>query len=128
MPKRLMLLAATALSMTMVTAPIIHAQSASLTGQWKVVRDDKPGTTLLVFTQSGELFTGKWVPAKGAASDLENGKIEGDTLTLSFVHDKARFNASGHLSADSMELEITQRKKNGKGEMIHARATRESMP
>jgi hypothetical protein len=93
MKKCFMVAASSAVLMMLSIAPLVYAQSANLTGQWQVVRDGKPGTTLLTLSQSGESITGKWAPAKGSASEIVDGKIGGDTLTFSFVHDKAHFNA-----------------------------------
>jgi len=92
-----------------------------------VAREDKPGTTLLTLTQSGDTLTGKWIPAKGATSEIENAKIAGDILTFSFIHDKTHFNATFHLSGDSMPFDVVELKKHGKTKDIHGKATRKSM-
>jgi len=115
------------LSMMLSMTPLVHAQSTNLTGQWKVVRDGKSGTTLLTLNQSGNSITGNWALGKGPAFEIENGKIDGDTLTFSFVHDKEQFNATAHLSGDTMDLDVVELKKGGKSETIHGKATRGSM-
>jgi hypothetical protein len=61
---------------------------------------------------------------KGATSKLKDGKLAGDTLTFSFVHDKSHFNATGHLTGDTMSLDVIELQKGGKTAEIHGKATR----
>jgi hypothetical protein len=111
MKKDLMVAALFAVLMVLPVSSRVYAQGATLTGQWQVLRDGKSETTLLTLSQSGDSITGKWAPAKGAASEIENGKIAGDTLTFSFIHDKKRFNAKGHLGGDTISFDIIGPKK-----------------
>jgi hypothetical protein len=110
--------------MMISATPLVYAQSANLTGQWHLLCDAKFGTTLLTLSQSGDSISGQLTPAKGAASEVEDGKIVGDTLTFSFVHDKTHFNATGHLNGDTMSFDVIELKKGGKTKTIHGRATR----
>ena len=123
MKKNLMI----AVLMVLTISSQAYAQGAALTGQWYVLPDGKSVTTLLTLSQSGDSITGKWAPAKGAASEIENGKIEGDTLTFSFISDNKRFNATGHLIGDTMTFDIVGPKKWGKTRTIHAKAARGDM-
>ena len=119
------MVAASSTVLMMISAtPLVYAQSANLTGQWQVVCDGKSGTALLTLNQSGDSIAGKWTPAKGAASEIENGKVAGDTLTFSFVHHKMHFNATGRLNGDTISFDVIELKKGGKTKAIHGRATR----
>ena len=124
MKERFLVAALSTVLTTISTTPLVYAQSANLTGQWQFVRNGKHGTALLALRQSGQSVTGKWMPARGAASPLENGKIAGDTLTFSFIHDKSHCNATGYLSGDSISFNVIQMKQNGKTKTIHGRAIR----
>jgi hypothetical protein len=116
-----------AVLMVLPVSSRVYAQGATLTGQWQVLRDGKSETRLLTLSQSGDSIAGKWAPAKGAASEIENGKIAGDTLTFSFIHDKKRFNATGHLSGDTISFDIIGPKKWGMTKTIHGKAARGDM-
>jgi hypothetical protein len=124
MKRRYMVAASSILWMMISATPLVCAQSANLTGQWQVVCDGKSGTTLLTLSQSGDFIAGKWTPAKGAATEIRDGKIAGDTLTFSFIHDKTHFDVTGHLNGDTIAFDVIEVKKGGKPKAIHGRATR----
>ena len=124
MKKFFMVAASSTVLMVISATPLVYAQSASLTGRWQVVCDGKSGRALLTLNQSGDFISGKWTPAKGAASEIKNGKIAGDTLTFSFVHDRMHFNATGHLNGDTISFDVIELKKDGKTKAIHGKATR----
>lgn len=58
---------------------------------------------------------------------LENGKLTADTLTFSFVSQKKRFNATSHLSGDTMTIDVVGPKKWGGSKTVHAKAARGGM-
>ncbi len=102
----------------------VYAQSSPLSGKWFVLPDGKSAITLLTLSQSGDSITGKWAPPKGEASEIENGRVAGDTLTFSFVQDKKHFDATVHISGGSMSFDLIGPKKWGKPEIIHGQAAR----
>jgi hypothetical protein len=105
------------------TACTLHAQTTNVNGVWHVVRDGKSGTTNLTLMQTGDTVTGIWAPSKGPNAQIEDGKVVEDTFTFSFTHDKEHFTATGHISGDSMKIDITKHGKGGKVEVTHATAT-----
>jgi hypothetical protein len=105
----------------------VYAQAANPVGKWYVLPDGKSEATTLVLNQSGDSITGDWTPPKGTASPIENGKIAADTLTFAFTSQKKQFNATGHLSGDTMAIDIVGPKKWGKTRTIHAKAARGNM-
>jgi hypothetical protein len=127
MKKGIMVAALSAVLMVLPVSSRVYAQGVNLTGHWQVLRDGKSETTLLTLNQSEDSITGKWAPAKGAASEIENGNIAGDTLTFSFIHDNKRFNATGHLSGDTISFDVIGPKKWGMTKTIHGKATRGDM-
>jgi hypothetical protein len=87
-----------------------YAQGVTLTGTWQVKSDKDPGTTVLKLSQSGNSVSGTWQPAHGDPSEIENGKITGETLTFSFTHNTHHIDATGHLSGDTISFDITGHK------------------
>jgi hypothetical protein len=100
-----------------------YGQGVNLTGTWQVKSDKEPGVTVLKLSQSGDSVSGKWQPAHGDASEIENGKIVGETLTFSFTHNTHQINATGHLSGDTISFDITGHKW-GMSKTVHRSATR----
>jgi hypothetical protein len=127
MKKRFMATTSSAALMMLSMTPLVLAQSSSLTGQWLVVYEGKPETALLTLSQAGNSATGQWMTEKGATSKIKNGKLVGDTLIFSFVHDKAHFNATGYFTGDTMSLDVVEVQKDGKTADIHGKATRGGM-
>jgi hypothetical protein len=125
--KGLMVAASSAVLMMLSMTPLVYGQSASVTGQWLVVYEGTSETALLTLSQAGNSATGQWMSEKGATSKLKDGKLAGDTLTFSFGHDKAHFNATGHLTGDTMSLDVIELQKGGKTVEIHGKATRGGM-
>ncbi|RZU43620.1 hypothetical protein [Edaphobacter modestus] len=125
--KRSFVAASSAVLMMLSMTPLFYGQSTSVTGQWLVVYEGKPETALLTLKQAGGAATGQWMSEKGATSKLKDGKLAGDTLTFSFVHDKSHFNATGHLTGDAMSLDLIELQKGGKTAEIHGKATRGGM-
>lgn len=106
------------------TSPQLYAQSVTLSGKWYILPNGRSAITLLTLSQSGDSVTGRWAPAKGDASEIENGKIAGDTLTFSFIQDKKHFDATAHVTRGAMSVELTGPKKWGKPETIRGQAAR----
>jgi hypothetical protein len=127
MKKRFIATTSSAVLMMLSMTPLVFAQSSNLTGQWLVVYAGKPETALLTLSQAGNSAAGQWMSEKGATSKIKNGKLAGDTLTFSFVQDKAHFNATGHFTDDTMSLDIVELQKDGKTADIHGKATRGGM-
>jgi len=107
--------------MLLPVSSLAHAEDVTLTGNWQVKTDK--GTTVLRLSQSGDSVAGKWVPAKGDPAEIENGKIAGDTVTFSFVYNTHHLNATGHLSGDTISLDIVGHKW-GMSKKVHRTATR----
>ncbi len=103
------------------TSLTLRAQSANITGKWEVTRDNKP-TSSLELSQSGDVVTGNWVNQDGDKSELEDGKVIGDTVTFSFNRDNNRFLATGHIRENSIEFDVQVQ---GQSKKIHAVAKRE---
>ena len=99
------------------------AQGANLTGTWQVKSDKEPGMTTLKLIQSGDRVSGTWQPTHGDASEIVNGRFAGETLTFSFTHDTHHIDATGHLSGDTISLDITGHKW-GMSKTVHRTATR----
>jgi len=126
MKKRFMATTSPAVLMMLSMTPL-YGLSAGVTGQWLVVFKGKSETALLTLGQRGDSTTGQWMSEKGTTSKLKDGKLAGDTLTFSFVHDKAHFNATGHFTGDTMSLDVVELQKDGKTADIHGKATRGGM-
>ena len=127
MKKSFVVAALSAVLMMLSMTPLVYGLSASVTGQWLVVFEGKSETALLTLGQRGDSTTGQWMSEKGTTSKLKDGKLAGDTLTFSFVHDKAHFNATGHLIGDTMLLDVIEFQKGVKNVEIHGKATRGGM-
>ena len=123
MKKRLMIAALCGVFMAFPVSPEAHAQGVNLTGTWQVKSDKEPGVTILKLSQSGDSVSGTWQPAHGNPSEIENGKIVGETLTFSLTRNTHPINATGHLSRDTISLDITGRKW-GMSKVVHRTATR----
>jgi hypothetical protein len=104
-------------------SPEAHAQPVNLTGTWQVKSDKDLGVTILKLSQSGDSVSGTWQPAQGNPSEIENGKIVGETLTFSFTRNTHPINATGHLSGDTISFDITGHKW-GMSKTVHRTATR----
>jgi len=102
MKRSFVVAASSAVLMMLSMTPLVSGQSTSVAGQWLVVSEGKSETALLTLSQAGGSATGQWMSEKGATSKLKDGKLAGDTLTFSFVHDKSHFNGTGHLTGDTI--------------------------
>ena len=109
--------------MAFPVSPEAHAQEVNLTGTWQVKSDKEPGVTILKLSQSGDSVSGTWQSAQGDPSEIENGKVEGETLTFSFSRNTHPINATGHLSGDTISFDITGHKW-GLSKTVHRTATR----
>ena len=123
MKKCLMIAALCGVFMALPALPEAHAQGVNFTGTWKVKSDKDPGVTILKLSQSGDSVSGTWQPAQGDPSEIENGKIVGETLTFSFTRNTHPVNATGHLSGDTISFDITGHKW-GMSKTVHRTATR----
>jgi hypothetical protein len=123
MKKRLMIAALCGVFMAFPVSPEAHAQEVNLTGTWQVKSDKEPGVTILKLSQSGDSVSGTWQSAQGDPSEIENGKVEGETLTFSFSRNTHPINATGHLSGDTISFDITGHKW-GLSKTVHRTATR----
>jgi hypothetical protein len=69
----------------------ITLSAADVTGTWKAVAQGANGTIkrTFAFKQDGTRLTGKTISDRWGKSTIENGKIEGDTLsfTLTVIFD-----------------------------------------
>ena len=109
--KKSFVVAASSGVLMMLSMTPLYGLSAGVTGQWLVVFKGKSETALLTLGQRGDSTTGQWMSEKGTTSKLKDGKLAGDTLTFSFVHDKTHFNATGHLIGDTMLLDVIELQK-----------------
>jgi hypothetical protein len=100
-----------------------YAQEVNLSGTWQIKGDKEPGMTVLKLIQSGDSLSGTWQPARGDASEIENGKLAGGTLTFSLTHDMHHIDATGHLSGNTISFDITGHKW-GMSKTVHRTATR----
>jgi hypothetical protein len=123
MKKSLMIAAICGVFMVLPISSEAYAQGVNLTGTWQVKSDKEPGVTVLKLSQSGDSVSGKWQPAQGDPSEIENGKIAGETLTFSFVHNTHHINATGHLSGNTISFDLTGHKW-GMSKTVHRTATR----
>ena len=123
MKKRLLIAAFCGVFMVLPISPEAHAQGVNLTGTWQVKSDKDPGVTILKLSQSGDSVSDTWQPVKGDPSQIENGKIVGETLTFSLTRNTHPINATGHLSGDTISLDITGHKW-GMSKTVHRTATR----
>jgi hypothetical protein len=123
MNKRLMIATLCGVLMVLPISSEAHAQGVNLTGAWQVKNDKEPGVTVLKLSQSGDCVSGTWQPAHGDPSEIENGKIAGETLTFSFLHNKHHIDATGHLSGDTISFDITGHMW-GMTKTVHRTATR----
>jgi len=123
MKKRLMIAALCGVFMAFPVSPEAHAQEVNLTGTWQVKSDKEPAVTILKLSQSGDSVSGTWQSAQGDPSEIENGKVVGETLTFSFSRNTHPINATGHLSGDTISFDITGHKW-GLSKTVHRTATR----
>jgi len=123
MKKHLMIAALCGVFMALTGSLEAHAQGVNLTGTWQVKSDKDPGVTILKLSQSGDSVSGTWQPAQGDPSEIENGKIVGETLTFSFTRNTHPINATGRLSGDTIFFDITGHKW-GMSKTVHRTATR----
>ena len=110
MKKRLSVAALCGVVMVLTISREAHAQGVNLTGTWQVKSEKEPEVTILKLRQSGDTISGTWQPAHGDPSEIENGKIAGETLTFSFTRNTHPINATGHLSGDTISFDITGHK------------------
>jgi hypothetical protein len=110
MKTRLRIAALCGVFIVLPISPEAQAQGVNFTGTWQVKSDKDPGVTVLKLSQSGDTVSGRWQPARGDPSEIENGKIAGQTLTFSFIHNTHQINARGHLSGDTISFDITGHK------------------
>src|ERR1700731_1648944 len=123
MKKRLSVAALCGVVMVLTISREAHAQGVNLTGTWQVKSEKEPEVTILKLRQSGDTISGTWQPAHGDPSEIENGKIAGETLTFSFTRNTHPINATGHLSGDTISFDITGHKW-GMSKTVHRTATR----
>jgi hypothetical protein len=123
MKKRLSVAALCGVVMVLTISREAHAQGVNLTGTWQVKSEKEPEVTILKLRQSGDTISGAWQPAHGDPSEIENGKIAGETLTFSFTRNTHPINATGHLSGDTISFDITGHKW-GMSKTVHRTATR----
>jgi hypothetical protein len=123
MKKPLMIVALCGVFMVHSILPEAPAQGVNLTGTWQVKSEKDPGVTILKLRQSGDFVSGTWQPAKGDPSEIENGKIVGETLTFSLTRNTHPINATGHLNGDTISFDITGHKW-GMSKTVHRTATR----
>jgi hypothetical protein len=123
MKKHLMIAALYGVFVAFPVSPAAHAQGVNVTGTWQVKSDKDPGATILKLSQSGDSVSGTWQPAQGDPSEIENGKVVGETLTFSFNRNTHPINVTGRLSDDIISFDITGHKW-GMSKTVHRTATR----
>jgi hypothetical protein len=123
MKKNLVIKVLSALLMVLPVSTRVYAEGVTLAGKWYVLPDGKSKVTLLTLSQAGDSLRGSWTPDKGASSEIENAKIEGNTLTFSFISEKKQFNATGHVTGGTISFDII----GPKNKTIHAQAARGDM-
>ena len=126
MKKGLMIAALCGVFMAFPVSPEAHAQGVNLTGTWQVKSDKDSGVTILKLSQSGDSVSGTWQPAQGDPSEIENGKVVGETLAFSFSRNTHPINVTGRLSGDTISFDITGHKW-GMSKTVHRTATRIAM-
>ncbi len=124
MKKNMRIAALLSLAIVLAMSPQVYAQSPLLSGKWFVLPDGKSAITLLTLSQYGDSITGKWAPPKGEACEIENGRVTGGTLTFSFIQSNKHFDATGHISGDTMSFDLIGPKRWGRPETIHGQAAR----
>jgi len=102
-----------------------RAQGANLSGAWQLTVDGKPRTSVLTLTQSGNTVYGtlamRGERGKIQNDQIEEGKLVGNTLTFSFMHEQVRHHATALISGNSMKLDITGKSDD---QVFHATASR----
>jgi hypothetical protein len=123
MKKRLMIAALCGVFMALTGWSEAHAQGVNFTGTWQVKSDKDRSVTILKLSQSGDSVSGTWQPAQGDPSEIENGKVVGETLTFSCTRNTHPINVTGRLSGDTISFDITGHKW-GMSKTVHRTATR----
>jgi hypothetical protein len=105
----------------------VAAHAADVSGNWKATAQGPNGAMerTFMFKVEGSKLTGKTVSSFLGESVIEDGKVEGDTVTFTI---KARFGDNdmkldykGKLSADGKQLKLTV---DARGNTIEWTATR----
>jgi hypothetical protein len=123
MKKRLMIAVLCGVFMALTGWSDAHAQGVNFTGTWQVKSDKDRSVTILKLSQSGDSVSGTWQPAQGDPSEIENGKVVGETLTFSCTRNTHPINVTGRLSGDTISFDITGHKW-GMSKTVHRTATR----
>ena len=84
--------------------------AADLTGTWKATAEGPNGSIerTFVFKQDGAKLTGKTVSSRFGESPIQDGKVEGDSVSFSinmnFNGNEMKVNYSGKLQGETLKL------------------------
>lgn len=88
------------------------AVAADITGTWKGTAETQNGTIERTFTfkQDGSKVTGETVSERFGKSPINDGKIDGDTVTFSvtmkFQDNEMKMNYKGKIEGDQIKLHV----------------------
>jgi hypothetical protein len=84
--------------------------AADITGTWKATAEGPNGAIerTFVFQQNGSKLTGKTISSRFGESQIQDGKVEGDSvsfsITMNFNGNEMKVNYSGKLQGDTLKL------------------------
>jgi hypothetical protein len=89
------------------------ALAADITGTWKGSAQTQNGTIerTFIFRQEGDKLTGETVSERFGKSTIDNGRVEGDTVTftvnLKVQDNDMKLNYKGKVEGNQMKLHVT---------------------
>ena len=87
-----------------------YAADATGTWKWTMQRGDNPVETTLKLEQDGDKLTGTISGRQGSETEIENGKVSGETVsfevTREFNGNRFTMTYSGKLAEDTIEGEV----------------------
>jgi len=104
MKKRVVLLSA------LLALSSLAAFAADVTGKWMSEAMGKGGPQTFTLKQDGSALTGTLQGGRGGASEIKNGKVDGDNVsfevTREFNGNSITLKYSGSVSGSSMKLSV----------------------
>jgi hypothetical protein len=88
----------------------ITLSAADVTGTWKATAKSGSGTIkrTFIFKQDGARFTGKTISDKWGASDIKDGRIEGEDLSFTILVDiefgRVKISFAGKVQGDIIKM------------------------
>lgn len=98
------------LLLTLFALFALTAAAADITGTWKATAEGPNGTLerTFIFHQDGTKLTGKTISSRFGESPIQDGKIEGDTLsftiTMNFNGEEMKVSYNGKVEGDQIKL------------------------